>query len=444
MIVTPPGPKAKDLLSRQARVDSHAVSYPTACPTAWKSAKGATLKDVDGNVYIDLFSGMGVVNVGHQNPFVLEALKKQASELIHSLDFPSEPRIRLIEKLVEIAPGTLCNNSKVFFSSPAGTDAVESALKLARLFNKTPGVIAFEGGYHGQSMGSLAVTAKRLYRSGTPYFSPPVTRVPYAYCYRCPFDREYPECKLTCLGYIDRLFRDPESGLSDIGAMIVEPIQGEGGIVVPPNEFLQGLRKICDENKLVMIVDEIQSGFGRTGKMFACQHSGVSPDIMTISKALGGIGLPAAGIIIRKDLDVWVPGGYTGTFRGNVLSYACGLAGIEFMQNEKLIEYADQLGNELLRRLKDLEKNSKIIGEVRGKGLMIGIELVEDKKTKKPLTEGTARIHRKCFERGVLMWKCGHWSNVLKCMPPLVITEELTEKALTVFEDVLKEEERSI
>jgi len=440
--VVPPGPKAKELLDLQVKVDSKAVIYPLSCPTAWESAKGATLRDVDGNVYIDLFAGVGVVNVGHQNPFVLEALKTQASKLIHSLDFPTEKRLKMIQKLIEIAPGNLKNNSKVFFCSPAGTDAVESALKLARSFNKRPGIIAFEGGYHGQTFGAVSVTSKRGFRTGMPT-GLPVSRVPYAYCYRCPLGKEYPECEMGCIDFIERLFKDPESGLVDIGAMIVEAIQGESGIVIPPDEFLQGLRRICDENSVVLIVDEIQAGFGRTGKMWACQHPGVTPDIMTMSKALGGIGLPNAGIIYRKDLDVWAPAAYVGTFRGNVLSCACGLAGIEYMESNNVVEYSESLGREVLRRLKDLEKDSKIIGEVRGRGLMLGIEFVEDKKTKKPFTEGVAKIQRKCFERGIMIWKGGHWANVIRFLPPLVITRELMGKALTVFEEEVKEVERS-
>ncbi len=440
--VTPPGPKAKDLLARQARLDSRAVIYPLSLPTAWESAKGATLRDVDGNLYVDLYAGISVVNVGHQNPLVLDILMKQASKLVHALDFPTEPRIKLIEKLVEIAPGKMKNNSKVFFGSPSGGDAVEASLKLARVFSKKPGVVAFEGGYHGQCIGALSVTSKRSYRTGMPC-SIPVVRAPYAYCYRCPLGKEYPDCAAGCVEFIDRIFRDPESGLVDVGAMIVEPIQGESGIVIPPDEFLQGLRRICDENSVVLILDEIQAGFGRTGKMWACEHSGITPDIITMAKALGGIGLPNSGIMYRKELDVWEPATYVGTFRGNVLACACGLAGIEYMESKKVLEHAATLGKGVLSRLKDMEKDSKIVGEVRGRGLMLGVEFVEDKKTKKPLTEGATKIQRKCFERGIVGMKAGHFANVFRFLPPLVITKELMDKAVTIFEEVVKEVGRS-
>lgn len=441
--VTPPGPEAKKLLDRQARLDSKAVVYPLSYPTAWNSAKGATLEDVDGNIYIDLFAGVGVLNVGHQNPFVLEALMKQASKLIHALDFPTRPRIELIEKLVQIAPGNLRNSSKVFFGSPSGGDAVEASLKLARSYSKKPGVIAFEGGYHGQPLGALSVTSKRSFRAGMPC-TLPVARVPYAYCYRCAFGRQYPECSMSCLEYVDHLFKDPESGLAETGTMIVEPIQGESGIVVPPDGFLQGLRKICDENGVVMIVDEVQTGFGRTGKMWACEHSGITPDIVTMAKALGGIGIPNAGIMYRKDLDVWEPAAYVGTFRGNVVAHACGLASIEYLEKNKVIEHANSLGREVLSRLKEMEHESNIIGEARGKGLMLAVEFVEDKKTKKPLTEDVANIQHECFERGVVLWKGGHWPNVIRFLPPLVITKDLMDKALDIFEQEVKKKEQQI
>jgi diaminobutyrate-2-oxoglutarate transaminase len=430
------------LLEKQKIFDSNTVNYPLDYPTAWEAARGATLKDVDGNIYIDLYAGVGVLNVGHSNPVVLEAVKAQADKMIHALDIPTEPRIRLLEKLVEIAPGKLKENCKVFLGSPAGTDAIEAALKLAKWVTRRTGIIAFEGGYHGQTAGALALTSKIKFKLHTPILMPGIVRVPYAYCYRCVFEKEYPECGLTCLRYIEHLFEDPDSGVLDIAAMVMEPIQGEGGIIVPPNEFVQGIRQICDEHQVLLIFDEIQTGFGRTGKMFACEHSNVTPDIITISKSLGGIGLPIAGIIYKKELDTWAPGTYVGTFRGNVLACVAGSVAITYMQEKRLLKHAERLGKEIFDRLSELAEKSRIIGEVRGRGLFIGVEFVEDKKTKKPGVDLVKIVQTKCFERGVILWKGGHYGNVIRFLPPLVITEELINKAIDIFIDVVEEVER--
>ena len=443
IIAKPPGPKARVLLEKQKKLDSNAVSYPLDYPTAWEAAKGATLKDVDGNIYIDLFAGVGVLNVGHTNPVVLEAVKAQADKIIHALDIPTEPRIKLLEKLSEIAPGKLKGNSKVFLGSPAGTDAIEAALKLAKTNTKRSGVIAFEGGYHGQTAGALALTSRIKFKVHTPILMPGMVRVPYPYCYRCIFEKECPDCGLTCASYIEHLFEDPDSGLLDIAAMVVEPIQGEAGIIVPPDEFLRRLKEICEENEVLLIFDEIQSGFGRTGKMFACEHSNVTPDIMTISKSLGGIGLPIAGIIYRKDLDVWEPGAHVGTFRGNVLACTAGSVAITYLQQKKVLEHAARLGKRIMNRLQDLAEESKNIGEVRGKGLFIGVEFVEDKKTKKPTGDLVKKIITESFERGVVLWKGGHYGNVIRFLPPLVITQNLIDKTMDVFTDIVKEAERT-
>ena len=266
IIVKPPGPKARALLEKQKEVDSRAVYYAIVIPTAWESGKGATLKDVDGNTYVDFMAGISVLNVGHSNPQVVEAVKRQLDKLTHALDIPTPERIRLIEKLVEIAPAGLKGNSKVLFGGPSGSDAVEGALKVAKFNTKHHAILAFHGAYHGMTSGALSVTSKRSFRTGNLPLLPDIHFAPYAYCYRCAFGREYPECDMQCTRYIEYLFNDPESGLTDPAAIIVEPIQGEGGFITPPDGFLKELRRICDENKILLIVDEIQSGFGRAGR----------------------------------------------------------------------------------------------------------------------------------------------------------------------------------
>jgi len=249
---------------------------------------------------------------------------------------------------------------------------------------------------------------------------------------------------MQCVRYVEYLFRDPESGLADPAAIIVEPIQGEGGYIVPPDDYLKELRRICDENSVLMIVDEIQTGFGRTGKMFACEYDDVTPDVMTIAKAVGGIGLPLSGCVMRKGLDTWEPGGHLGTFRGNVLACVAGLAAISFTEEKGLVERSDREGAYMLKRLKDLQEETKTIGDVRGKGMMVAAEFVEDNRTKKPAIELVKKIQLKCLERGVLVWKAGHWPNVIRFMPPLVITHEHIDKGLDAFSDAVKEAEHML
>ncbi len=440
----PPGPKARELLERQKEVDSRAVYYPTVIPTAWEAGKGATLRDVDGNTYIDFLAGISVLNVGHSNPQVVEAVKRQLDKLTHALDIPTPERIGLIEKLVQIAPSGLRANSRVLFGGPTGSDAIEGALKVAKFNTKHHTFLAFHGAYHGMTSGALSVTSKKAFKTGFLPLLPDIHFAPYAYCYRCPFGKEYPECDMQCVRYIEYLFIDPESGLADPAAIVVEPIQGEGGFIVPPDGYLKELRRICDENSILLIVDEIQTGFGRTGKMFACEYDHVTPDIMTIAKAVGGIGLPLSGCVIRKELDTWEPGGHLGTFRGNVLACVAGLAAINFTMEKGLVERSAREGAHMSRRLKELQQETTTIGDVRGKGMMVAAEFVEDKKTKKPATELVKRIQAKCLERGVLVWKAGHWPNVIRFLPPLVITRDHIDKGLDVFSDAVKEAEREL
>ena len=444
IVVKPPGPRARELLEKQKELDSRAVFYPTVIPTAWEVGKGATLKDVDGNIYVDFMAGISVLNVGHSNPYVVEAVKRQLDKLTHALDIPTSERIALVQKLVQIAPAGLKGNSRVLFGSPTGSDAIEGALRLAKFNTKRHTFLAFHGGYHGMTGGALSVTPKKAYKTGYLPLFPDIHFAPYAYCYRCAFGKEYPECGMQCVRYVEYLFNDPDSGLAEPAAMIVEAIQGEGGFVVPPDGYLKELRRICDENSILLIVDEIQTGFGRTGKMFACEYDEVTPDIMTIAKAVGGIGLPLAGFLIRKEFDTWQPGGHMGTFRGNVLACVAGLAAINFMQENRLVERSAREGAYLLKRLKDLQQETKTLGDVRGKGMMVGAEFVEERETKKPAVELVKKIQAKCLERGVLIWRGGHWPNVIRFLPPLVITREHMDKSLDEFSDAVKEAEREL
>jgi len=432
-----PGPRSIGLLAEQRKYDSNALVYPNQVPLAIARGLGATIEDLDGNIYIDFSGGVGALNVGHSNPDVVEAVKRQAEKFTHGLDFPSESRVALSRKLVELAPGKLEGSSKVLMCGPTGADAVEGAIKLAKFITKKPGVISFEGGWHGVSGVSLSLTAKRAAKANYLPGVPEIYFAPYAYCFRCPLGLKHPDCGLACANYLEHLIKDPDTGLAAPGTLIIEPIQGEGGIIVPPAGYMKEIRRICDDNGLLMIADEIQTGFCRTGKMFAMEHEGVTPDIMTVSKSMGS-GLPISAIVFRKELDTWGPGAHVGTFRGNALSCAAGVAGIDFMEKHGLAERSAKLGQMVLERCKELQTKYDSIGDVRGRGLYIGVELVKNDKSRSPDADLLARLQKECFPKGLVVWKGGRAGNVARIMPALVITEELLDSGLAIFEDGMK------
>ena len=436
MIVEPPGPKSKKLLDKQNKLEGGAVSYPKGAPVAFAQAFGATIKDVDGNVFIDFFGGAGVLNVGHCNPKVVEAVKKQLELLTHSLDFPTQSRIDIVEQMMLIAPNNLKNSSKIIFGGPTGSDAVESSIKLAKLNTHRQNIIAFEGSYHGMTTGALACCSGKKFKENFLPLSPEVHCAPYAYCYRCVFGLEYPNCGLKCADFLEHILTDPHSGVVDPAAIIIEPVQGEGGSIAPPLEFMRRVRQLSDDFSIPLIDDEIQAGLGRTGKMWSCEHSGITPDIMTISKGIGG-GLPLSAIMYNKKLDIWKPGAHIGTFRGNVLAMAAGNAALRFMKDYDLPKHSAELGVLMLRKMKESEER-RFVGDVRGSGMMIGIEFVKNKKTKEPWPDMAKDVRFECYRHGVLVELGGHYNNVIRFLPPLVLTRELADKGIDIVYDVIK------
>jgi len=445
IVVPVPGPKSREAVSIQQRFESNVVSYAKAIPVAFEEGRGATIKDMDGNIYIDFFGGAGVLNVGHCNPEVLKAVTEQERKLIHALDFPTKPKLDLIQKLVAIAPGEMKNNSKVFFGGPTGSDAVEAAFKLAKFNTRRIGVLAFEGAYHGMTSGALSFCAGTKFKEHFEPLLPEIHFAPYAYCYRCPFVKNEgspKNCCMQCTEYVRHILDDPHSGVVKPAAMIVEAIQGEGGSIPPPEEFMQELRKIADDYAVPLIVDEIQAGLCRTGKMFACEYSGITPDIMTLSKGLGGIGYPLSACICRSEYDKWSSGAHIGTFRGQAVAMAAGFAALNFMEDNHVAEHASKLGEHMLKRLTHIKDQSKYIGDVRAKGLMIGIEFVKNKKTKEPATEIARDVRKRCYPKGLIVELGGHYSNVIRFLPPLVLTEELADRGLEIFAETVREQEK--
>ncbi len=439
--VTPPGPKSREYLDYQFSHEGSAVSYSRGMPMAIRRAKGSTIEDVDGNIYIDFFGGAGVMNVGHANPEVLQAAKDQMDNLTHSLDMPNFSRKALVEALFSILPKEL---NRLFFGGPTGSDAVEAAVKLARYNTKRYPIISFEGAYHGMTAGALSLCSGSPFKEDFLPLIPEVHFAPYPYKYRCPISKDPETCSQACAEYLEHMIEDPHSGVSRPAAVIVEAIQGEGGSIVPDEDFLHKVREICDKYDVLLIVDEIQAGFCRTGKMFSFNHSNVTPDIITMSKALGGLGFPISGIAYKEKLDTWPPGKHIGTFRGNVTAYAAGAAAIDFMLKNNLADHALNLGNTMLLLLKELEKGSEIIGEARGKGLMLGVEFVQNKETKEPAPQLASKMRTLCHQRGLLIEIGGHYFNVARFLPPLILTEELAKKGVEIFADALRELERTI
>jgi len=330
---TPPGPLSQEFLDFQLSNEGAAVSYPRGMPMALRRARGATVEDVDGNLYIDFFGGAGVLNVGHGNPAVLDAARAQMEELTHTLDIPSPVRKVMVEQLRQILPAEL---SRVFFGGPTGSDAVEAAVKLAKYNTGLYPMIAFEGAYHGMTAGALSLGSGTAFKGDFLPLIPEVHFAPYAYCYRCQFGMDAGNCDLECGRYLEHMIEDSHSGVGEPAAILVEAIQGEGGSIVPDERFLPKIRQICDDYGILMIADEIQAGFCRTGRMFAIEHTGTVPDIMTMSKALGGVGFPISCIAYKEKLDTWPAGKHIGTFRGNLVAFAGGAAAIGFMLENEL------------------------------------------------------------------------------------------------------------
>ncbi len=426
-----PGPQARRILALDQQYVS--PSYTRSYPLVVRRGEGAIVEDVDGNRFLDFSAGIAVVATGHCHPQVVDAIQKQAAELIHmsGTDFYYESLARLAQKLAEIAPGD--NNKKIYFGN-SGTEAIEAAMKLARYHTGRDKFIAFLGAFHGRTMGSLSLTAsKPVQRRGFGPLVPGVYHVPYAYCYRCPYGQEPETCAVECATVIEReLFRTILPA-REVAAIVVEPIQGEGGYVVPPPKFLRELRRIADENGIALVFDEVQCGMGRTGKMWASQHAGVEPDILTAAKGIAS-GMPLGVTIASAEFMSWGPGAHASTFGGNPVSVAAALATIELLE-QGLVENARRVGEHMLERLRDWPRRFPVVGDVRGVGLMIGIEFVTDQRTKEKAPALRDRVVQKAFERGLLTLGCGE--NVLRLMPPLVIDKDQADFALDVLEEIV-------
>ncbi len=404
-------------------------------PIFVKSARGAIIEDVEGKEYIDFAGGIGVENVGHCAEQVVAAIKEQAEQFIHTCFHVTmyEPYIELAKRLNEITPGDF--PKKTFFVN-SGAEAVENGVKIARYATKRSALIAFRNAFHGRTYMAMTLTSQiQPYKWGFGPFCPEVYRMPFAYCYRCPFCLEYPTCKTYCADYLEEFFIGNVAA-DDVAAVIAEPVQGEGGFIVPPKEYFKKIKAICEKHGIIFIMDEIQSGMGRTGKLFASEHFDVIPDIIFTGKSLGA-GLPLAGITGRAEImDAPHVGGLGGTYGGNPVSCKAGLVVLDMLQ-KGILDTAAQLGEKTRQRLLGLQDRYEVVGDVRGIGPMMGMELVKDRQSKQPAADEAGEVVKRCYEKGLIILRCGVYHNVIRILMPLVITDDQLERGFAILDGAL-------
>ncbi len=428
-----PGPKAAEWIASDKKVVS--PSYTRAYPLVAARGEGVWVEDPDGNLFLDFTSGIAVCATGHCHPEVVAAIRDQAGKLMHmsGTDFYYTPQVRLAQQLARFAPGG--DDWKVFFAN-SGAEAVEAAFKLARWRTQRELNIAFFGAFHGRTMGALSLTAsKSIQKKHYHPFVPGITHVPYAYCYRCPYNLTYPECDLECVSWIeDSLFKTtmpPE----EVAALFVEPIQGEGGYVVPPPEYHARLKEVAERYGILFVADEVQSGMGRTGRMFAVEHFAVRPDIIALAKGIAS-GMPLGAMVAQADLMTWEAGSHASTFGGNPVCCAAALATLDLLERG-LMDNARQRGAQLMAGLEGLQQEFECLGDVRGLGLMVGAELVEDRETKERASRLLTQVIERAFKKGLLLLGCGQ--NTIRFCPPLVISAEEIDVCLDILREALAE-----
>jgi len=435
LVTALPGPKAREVIERDQAVLS--PSYTRCYPLVMERGEGAIVEDVDGNRFLDFNAGIAVAATGHAHPRVVKAIREQAGRFLHmsGTDFYYESMVALAEKLAVLTPGDVPR--RVYFGN-SGAEAIEAAIKMARYHTGRDKFIAFYGGFHGRTMGALSLTGSKVVQRRGFHPELPVHHIPYPYCYRSAFGNNSSACVAACISELeDRLFKTilpPE----EVAAIVVEPVQGEGGYLVPPAEFHHELRRIADKYGILLIHDEIQSGMGRTGRMFASEHFGVTPDIVTLAKGIAS-GMPLSATIARAEIMNWPPGAHASTFGGNPVSIAAALETIELLE-ESLIENAAQMGAHIMNRVRDWPQRFRYVGDVRGLGLMIGIEIVRDRRSKERAPELRDRVEFLAFERGLLILGCG--PNSIRLCPPLIINKDQADFAVDTLEDCLRILER--
>lgn len=430
-----PGPRSSDLIDRQLELESQTVTYPRSLPVAFESGRGATLRDVDDNTYIDFVAGAGVLNVGYSNPYVVEAVRDQVGDLTHTLDFPSEARVDFLETLSSIAPGSLQGNSRVALGGPTGSDAIEASIKLARANGNGSSLIAYRGGNHGQTAGALSLSGVNKYRKkGSGPYVAGVEHVPYPYPLQQGLSPE--EALDRSIADLREKLDDPYSGIEDPIGVWVEPIQGSRGVIVPPTDFLPRVRELCDEHDLMLITDEIQTGMGRTGKWFASEWAETTPDAIAMGKALGG-GHPLSCLLFHEDHDTWTPGSHKGTWRGYLPAMVGAVRAIEYIRDHNLLAHGREIGEYMRSRFREAMDSSQYIAEVRGKGMLTGIEFLDTDG--EPFPAMVSDLQQYCLDHGLVVWTSGRHGTVIRMLPPLVLTRDLAETGTNILIEGIEE-----
>ncbi len=438
-------------ISRQSDYESSARSYPRKFPIAIAKAKGAVVEDVEGNRYIDFLNGAGTMALGHNDDEVNQAMMNliTSGAPLHTLDLVTPAKDRFVEALKSIIPDELAGRAKIQFCSPSGTDATDAAIKLCKTATGRDTVIAFSGGYHGMGHGAMAVTGNITAKEHVGNIMPGVQFMPYPYSYRCPMGIGGEAGTKACIAYLERFLKDPECGVKKPAAIILEAIQGEGGVIPAPVEFLRAVRRITKELDIPMICDEIQCGMGRSGKVFAFEHAGIVPDVILISKAVGG-GQPLSVVVYDQSLDTWGPGAHAGTFRGNQLAMVAGAAVIGRIRDPAFLAEVTRKGDMILERLNKLKEEVSIIGDVRGKGLMLGVEFINPRNpldimgVPEPTGYVASLVQRRCFDNGLIMEKGGRSGSVMRCLCALNIPDEDIDRAMTIFENAVREVDKDV
>ncbi|GFM80178.1 diaminobutyrate--2-oxoglutarate aminotransferase [Pseudomonas cichorii] len=432
-----------EYLQRQAARESNARSYPRRIPLALQEAHGLYVRDTQGQLFMDCLAGAGTLALGHNHPVAIEAMRQTLDSglPLHTLDLTTPVKDRFVEDLFNALPENFARHARIQFCGPTGADGIEAALKLARIATGRKPILSFSGGYHGMTLGTLSLMGNLGPKQALGSLMADVQFLPYPYDYRCPFGIGGEAGIDAGLHFIEQFLGDPESGVLPPAAIVVEVVQGEGGVIPAPVRWLQGLRQLTRKHGVALIIDEVQTGIGRTGKLFAFEHAGIEPDILVLSKAIGG-GLPLSVVVYREELDTWKPGSHAGTFRGNQMAMAAGAATLRHIISEDLPGHADVMGQRLMSSLRQLQSDYPCLGQVRGRGLMVGVEIVSD-------TPGDSRvpaadtalaqaIQRQCLHLGVILELGGRHGAVVRFLPPLIIQAEEVDVLVGVFQVALE------
>ncbi|WP_433264572.1 aspartate aminotransferase family protein [Actinosynnema sp. CS-041913] len=430
-----PGPRSAEYLSHQNQWESNARSYPRRLPIALAEGFGSYVRDVDGNVFIDFLSGAGVLSLGHNHPEVVKAAADRLQVLTHALDFPTPAKRDFVDAQLSMLPPTLRSRMKIHFCGPTGANAVDAALKLCKTATGRGSVVSFQGGFHGSSHAAMALSGLVSQKEPVADGMPGVHFFPYSYCARCPLGLNPDTCQTNCVSLLERSLNDPNGGITKPAAVVLELVQGEGGIIPARRAFVQRIRALTKALDIPLVVDEVQTGCGRTGTWFAFEHYDIEPDVIVASKALSGIGLPVAIILYDKELDTWSPGAHTGTFRGNQAAFAAGVETIKIFHRDHILENVRDRGAQLRADLTALEPNPWV-HEIRGRGLMWGIELA-DPITKAPASDQAAAVQSYALRQGLIIELGGRDDSVVRLMPPLNVTADVIDRAAAIVVDAI-------